>query len=113
MPIKSADNAGIVGIRIFCPGFPRECRPGHRRQVLQNGGVERRGGCVIAFLSYGNLAGTGSRDRVLDQRVLPADAAANSWSAQRIFDVSTLVADARAKEGIVMEIVVSHFRKTQ
>ena len=28
---------------------------------------------------------------VLDQRVLPGDAAANSWSAQRIFDVSTLV----------------------
>ena len=55
---------------------------------------ERRGDRVIVLLSSGNLAGTQAVIGVLNKRCLAGDAAANLWSAQTMFDVVMLVADA-------------------
>ena len=59
---------------------------------------ERRGNRVIVLLSSGNLAGTQAVIGVLNQRCIAAESAAvaatNLWSAQTMFDVAMLVADA-------------------
>jgi putative proteasome-type protease len=55
---------------------------------------ERPGDRVIVLLSSGNLAGTQAVIGVLNQRCVAGDAAANLWSAQTMFDVAMLVADA-------------------
>jgi putative proteasome-type protease len=55
---------------------------------------ERRGDRVIVLLSSGNLAGTQAVIGVLNQRCAAGDASPNLWSAQTMFDVAMLVADA-------------------
>jgi putative proteasome-type protease len=55
---------------------------------------ERKGDRVIVLLSSGNLAGTQAVIGVLNQRCASGDHAANLWSAQTMFDVAMLVADA-------------------
>ena len=55
---------------------------------------ERRGDRVIVLLSSGNLAGTQAVIGVLNQRCAAGGAAPNLWSAQTMFDVAMLVADA-------------------
>jgi len=55
---------------------------------------ERRGDRVIVLLSSGNLAGTQAVIGVLNQRCAAGDAVPNLWSADTMFDVARLVADA-------------------
>ncbi len=55
---------------------------------------ERRGDRVIVLLSSGNLAGTQAVIGVLNQRCAAGDAVPNLWTAQTMFDVARLVADA-------------------
>jgi putative proteasome-type protease len=55
---------------------------------------ERRGDRVIVLLSSGNLAGTQAVISVLNQRCASGGADNNLWSAQTMFDVAMLVADA-------------------
>ena len=74
----SRTNAGVDNIAKFCKMTVFE-RPGDR---------------VIVLLSSGNLAGTQAVIGVLNQRCAAGDAAPNLWSAQTMFDVAMLVADA-------------------
>jgi putative proteasome-type protease len=55
---------------------------------------DRPGDRVIVLLSSGNLAGTQAVIGVLNQRCVAGDAVPNLWSAQTMFDVAMLVADA-------------------
>ncbi len=55
---------------------------------------DRRGDRVIVLLSSGNLAGTQAVIGVLNQRCRAGDAVPNLWSADTMFDVARLVADA-------------------
>jgi putative proteasome-type protease len=55
---------------------------------------DRRGDRVIVLLSSGNLAGTQAVIGVLNQRCAAGDTVPNLWSAQTMFDVAMLVADA-------------------
>lgn len=55
---------------------------------------DRRGDRVIVLLSSGNLAGTQAVIGVLNQRCAAGDTVPNLWSAQTMFDVAILVADA-------------------
>jgi len=55
---------------------------------------DRAGERVIVLLSSGNLAGTQAVIGVLNQRCAAGGAAPNLWSAQTMFDVAMLVADA-------------------
>jgi len=55
---------------------------------------ERPGDRVIVLLSSGNLAGTQAVISVLKQRGEAAGDVLNLWSAQTMFDVANLVADA-------------------
>src|SRR5471032_544606 len=74
----SRTNAGMDSIAKFC-----------KMSVY-----ERRGDRVIVLLSSGNLAGTQAVIGVLNQRCADGDGAMNLWSAQTMFDVAMLVADA-------------------
>jgi putative proteasome-type protease len=73
----SRTNAGMDNIAKFC-----------KMAVF-----ERRGDRVIVLLSSGNLAGTQAVIGVLTQRCLDG-MNANLWSAQTMFDVAIVVADA-------------------
>ncbi len=55
---------------------------------------DRRGDRVIVLLSSGNLAGTQAVIGVLNQRCAAGDAVPNLWSADTMFEVARLVADA-------------------
>ena len=55
---------------------------------------DRRGDRVIVLLSSGNLAGTQAVIGVLNQRCRAGDAVPNLWSAETMFEVARLVADA-------------------
>ena len=55
---------------------------------------DRRGDRVIVLLSSGNLAGTQAVIGVLNQRCRAGDAVPNLWSADTMFEVARLVADA-------------------
>jgi putative proteasome-type protease len=74
----SRTNAGVDNFAKFC-----------KMTVF-----ERRGDRVIVLLSSGNLAGTQAVIGVLNQRCAAGGAATNLWSAQTMFDVARLVADA-------------------
>jgi putative proteasome-type protease len=74
----SRTNAGVDNFSKFC-----------KMTVF-----DRRGDRVIVLLSSGNLAGTQAVIGVLNQRCAAGDAAANLWSADTMFDVARLVADA-------------------
>lgn len=74
----SRTNAGVDNIAKFCKMTVFE-RPGDR---------------VIVLLSSGNLAGTQAVIGVLNQRCAASDSPPNLWSAQTMFDVAMLVADA-------------------
>src|SRR6185295_16759968 len=74
----SRTNAGVDNFAKFC-----------KMTVF-----ERRGDRVIVLLSSGNLAGTQAVIGVLNQRCAAGGADANLWSAQTMFDVAMLVADA-------------------
>src|SRR5207342_335310 len=74
----SRTNAGMDNVARFC-----------KMTVF-----ERRGDRVIVLLSSGNLAGTQAVIGVLNQRCALGDAAPNLWSAETMFDVARLVADA-------------------
>ncbi|MEP7329716.1 MAG: peptidase [Betaproteobacteria bacterium] len=74
----SRTNAGMDNIAKFCKMTMFE-RPGDR---------------VIVLLSSGDLAGTQSVIGVLNQRCAAADAVANLWNANTMFEVAMLVADA-------------------
>lgn len=74
----SRTNAGVDNIAKFC-----------KMTVF-----ERQGDRVIVLLSSGNLAGTQAVIGVLNQRCAAGDAAPNLWTAQTMFDVAMLVADA-------------------
>ncbi len=74
----SRTNAGVDNIAKFC-----------KMTVF-----ERRGDRVIVLLSSGNLAGTQAVIGVLNQRCAAGDAVPNLWTAQTMFDVARLVADA-------------------
>lgn len=74
----SRTNAGVDNFAKFC-----------KMTVF-----ERRGDRVIVLLSSGNLAGTQAVIGVLNQRCASGDANPNLWSAQTMFDVAMLVADA-------------------
>jgi putative proteasome-type protease len=74
----SRTNAGMDNIAKFC-----------KMTVF-----ERRGDRVIVLLSSGNLAGTQAVIGVLNQRCAARGSAANLWTAQTMFDVAMLVADA-------------------
>src|SRR5450631_2275128 len=55
---------------------------------------ERSGDRVIVLLSSGNLAGTQAVINVLQQRGKSKGPAPTLWTAQTMFDVTSLVADA-------------------
>src|SRR5580693_1903165 len=74
----SRTNAGVDNIAKFC-----------KMTVF-----ERRGDRVIVLLSSGNLAGTQAVIGVLNQRCNAGDQFVNLWSANTMFDVAMLVADA-------------------
>jgi putative proteasome-type protease len=74
----SRTNAGVDNVAKFC-----------KMTVF-----ERRGDRVIVLLSSGNLAGTQAVIGVLNQRCAAADPVPNLWSADTMFDVARLVADA-------------------
>jgi putative proteasome-type protease len=74
----SRTNAGVDNFAKFCKMTVFE-RPGDR---------------VIVLLSSGNLAGTQAVIGVLNQRCAAVGADMNLWSAQTMFDVARLVADA-------------------
>jgi len=74
----SRTNAGMDNISKFC-----------KMSVF-----ERRGERVIVLLSSGNLAGTQAVIGVLNQRCAATDPVPNLWSAQTMFDVAMLIADA-------------------
>ena len=74
----SRTNAGVDNFASFC-----------KMTVF-----ERSGDRVIVLLSSGNLAGTQAVIGVLNQRCAAGDGAMNLWSAQTMFDVAMLVADA-------------------
>src|ERR1700730_18859350 len=74
----SRTNAGMDNIAKFC------------KMTL----FERRGDRVIVLLSSGNLAGTQAVIGVLNRRCVAGDGSPNLWSAQTMFDVAMLVADA-------------------
>ena len=74
----SRTNAGVDNFAKFC-----------KMTVF-----DRRGDRVIVLLSSGNLAGTQAVIGVLNQRCAAGDAAPNLWSAETMFDVARLVADA-------------------
>jgi putative proteasome-type protease len=74
----SRTNAGLDNIAKFC-----------KMTVF-----ERRGDRVIVLLSSGNLAGTQAVIGVLNQRCNAGDQFVNLWSANTMFDVAMLVADA-------------------
>ncbi|HET7159904.1 MAG TPA: peptidase, partial [Burkholderiales bacterium] len=74
----SRTNAGVDNFAKFC-----------KMTVF-----ERRGNRVIVLLSSGNLAGTQAVVGVLKQRCDAGSAVNNLWSAQTMFDVAMLVADA-------------------
>jgi len=74
----SRTNAGVDNFSKFC-----------KMTVF-----DRRGDRVIVLLSSGNLAGTQAVIGVLNQRCASGDAVPNLWSADTMFDVARLVADA-------------------
>jgi putative proteasome-type protease len=74
----SRTNAGMDNVAKFCKMTVFE-RPGDR---------------VIVLLSSGNLAGTQAVIGVLNKRCAAGDATASLWTAQTMFDVAMLVADA-------------------
>ena len=74
----SRTNAGMDNIAKFC-----------KMAVF-----EKRGDRVIVLLSSGNLAGTQAVLGVLTQRGVAGGSAMNLWSAQTMFDVAVVVADA-------------------
>ena len=74
----SRTNAGVDNFAKFC-----------KMTVF-----DRRGDRVIVLLSSGNLAGTQAVIGVLNQRCAAGDAVPNLWSAETMFDVARLVADA-------------------
>jgi putative proteasome-type protease len=74
----SRTNAGVDNFAKFCKMTVFD-RPGDR---------------VIVLLSSGNLAGTQAVIGVLNQRCAAGDAVPNLWSADTMFEVARLVADA-------------------
>jgi putative proteasome-type protease len=78
MASDSRTNAGIDNIATFCKMSVFE-RPGDR---------------VIVLLSSGSLAGTQAVISVLRQRGEASDGTPSIWTAQTLFDVAIVVADA-------------------
>jgi len=74
----SRTNAGVDNFASFCKMTVFE-RPGDR---------------VVVLLSSGNLAGTQAVIGVINKRCADDDGSMNLWSAQTMFDVAMLVADA-------------------
>src|SRR5688572_277948 len=74
----SRTNAGVDNFAKFC-----------KMTVF-----DRRGDRLIVLLSSGNLAGTQAVISVLEQRCRAGDAVPNLWSADTMFEVAKLVADA-------------------
>ena len=74
----SRTNAGVDNFASFC-----------KMTVF-----ERSGDRVLVLLSSGNLAGTQAVIGVLNQRCAAENGSMNLWTAQTMFDVAMLVADA-------------------
>jgi putative proteasome-type protease len=74
----SRTNAGVDNFASFC-----------KMTVF-----ERSGDRVLVLLSSGNLAGTQAVIGVLNQRCAADNGSMNLWTAQTMFDVAMLVADA-------------------